>query len=64
MKCSMYKTSIYIREIDKKIATHFVQTYHYSQIMPRLTKYYLGIFNEIFYVEWLHLDGEHNHSKQ
>ena len=36
---------IYIKEIDKRFATSFVQTYHYSQIMPRLTKYYLGIFN-------------------
>ena len=36
---------IYIDEIDKKLAVNFVQAYHYSQIMPRLTKYYLGIFN-------------------
>lgn len=36
---------IYIKEIDKQFATHFVQTYHYSQIMPRLTKYYLGLYN-------------------
>lgn len=37
--------SIYIQEIDKDFAVRFVQEYHYSQIMPRLTKYYLGIFN-------------------
>lgn len=36
---------IHIKEIDEEFATKFVQTYHYSQIMPRLTKYYLGIFN-------------------
>ena len=36
---------LYIREIDKTVATRFVQTYHYSQIMPRLTKYYLGLYN-------------------
>lgn len=36
---------LYIQEIDKHFATYFVKTYHYSQIMPRLTKYYLGIFN-------------------
>lgn len=36
---------IYIKEIDKKFATHFVQKFHYSQIMPRLTKYYLGLYN-------------------
>jgi hypothetical protein len=35
---------IHIKEIDKQLAVQFVQTYHYSQIMPRLTKYYLGIF--------------------
>lgn len=39
------KESVYIKEIDKQLATRFVQTYHYSQIMPRLTKYYLGVFN-------------------
>lgn len=41
----MHKTGVYIQEIDKITATRFVQTYHYSQIMPRLTKYYLGLFN-------------------
>ena len=36
---------MYIKEIDKDFAIKFVQTYHYSQIMPRLTKYWLGLFN-------------------
>ena len=36
---------MYIKEIDKDFAIEFVQTYHYSQIMPRLTKYWLGLFN-------------------
>ena len=36
---------IFIKEIDKQFATHFIQKFHYSQIMPRLTKYYLGIYN-------------------
>lgn len=36
---------IYITEIDKEFATQFIQTFHYSQIMPRLTKFYLGIYN-------------------
>ena len=36
---------IYIREIEKEYAVKFVKQYHYSQIMPRLTKYYLGLFN-------------------
>ena len=36
---------MYIKEIDKNFAIKFVQTYHYSQIMSRLTKYWLGLFN-------------------
>lgn len=36
---------IYLKEIDKNFATLFVQKFHYSQIMPRLTKHYLGIYN-------------------
>ena len=32
-------------EVDKKDAVTFVQKYHYSQIMPRLTKHYLGVLN-------------------
>ena len=39
------KTNIYIKEVDKELAINFIQRFHYSQIMPRLTKYYLGIFN-------------------
>ena len=35
---------IKINEIDKEIAVSFVQKYHYSKIMPRLTKYHLGVF--------------------
>ena len=35
---------MYIKEIKGSIAVEFVQTYHYSKILPRLTKYYLGIF--------------------
>jgi hypothetical protein len=33
-----------IKEIDKNIAIPFVQKYHYSKILPRLTKKYLGFF--------------------
>lgn len=33
-----------IKEIEPIQAIEFVQTYHYSKILPRLTKYYLGIF--------------------
>lgn len=35
---------LYIKEIDKNVAIEFVQKYHYSKIMPRLTKHYLGCF--------------------
>lgn len=31
-------------EIDKHTAINFVHKYHYSKILPRLTKYYLGIY--------------------
>lgn len=39
-----------IKEIEKTKATNFVLLYHYSKIMPRLTKYWLGVFenNELF----------------
>lgn len=33
-----------IKEISKETAIEFVQRYHYSKIMPRLTKHYLGCF--------------------
>lgn len=33
-----------IIEIDKHTAINFVHQYHYSKILPRLTKYYLGIY--------------------
>lgn len=36
--------NIEIKKIDKDKAIEFVHLYHYSKIMPRLTKYYLGLF--------------------
>lgn len=33
-----------IREIDKTIAIEFIQERHYSKVMPRLTKHWLGCF--------------------
>ena len=33
-----------IKEVDKFTATEFIQSLHYSKIMPRLTKHYLGCF--------------------
>ena len=35
-----------IKEIPKTTAIEFVQTYHYSKILPRLTKHYLGFFQD------------------
>lgn len=35
-----------IEEIDKNEAITFIQRYHYSKILPRLTKHYLGFYNE------------------
>jgi hypothetical protein len=34
-----------IKEIDKTTAINFVQERHYSKVMPRLTKHWLGCFN-------------------
>jgi len=33
-----------VREIHKATAIQFVQKYHYSPVMPKLTKHYLGVF--------------------
>ena len=35
---------MYIREVDKFTATEFIQSLHYSKIMPRLTKHFLGCY--------------------
>lgn len=35
-----------IREIPKNEAIEFIHLYHYSKILPRLTRYYLGVFTE------------------
>ena len=35
-----------IKEIERDVAEQFVFKYHYSKIMPRITKYYLGIFDK------------------
>jgi len=39
------KYSFDVREIDKVLAIDFVQARHYSKVMPRLTKHYLGIYD-------------------
>jgi hypothetical protein len=33
-----------LQPIPKHIAVPFIQKYHYSKILPRLTKWYLGYF--------------------
>jgi hypothetical protein len=35
-----------VKEIPKNIAVEFIHAYHYSKILPRLTKFYLGYFEE------------------
>lgn len=37
---------MFIKEIDKMTCIEFVQKYHYSKVMPKLTKHYLGLFYE------------------
>ena len=34
-----------VKEIDKIIAVEYIQSRHYSKVMPRLTKHYLGTYN-------------------
>jgi hypothetical protein len=41
-----YKTKFQIKEIDKDSAIEFVVKYHYSPKFPRITKHYLGFFEE------------------
>lgn len=35
-----------IDNIDKEEAISFIHAHHYSKILPRLTKYYLGVYND------------------
>ena len=36
--------NLLIEEMDKASAIEFIQRYHYSKILPRLTKLYLGVY--------------------
>ena len=38
------KLSLTVQEIPKEQAVSFMRMYHYSKIMPRLTKHYLGFY--------------------
>ena len=40
------KLNLIVTEIDRKLATHFVEKTHYSPIMPRLTRHFLGFYQE------------------
>jgi hypothetical protein len=40
----LYRINTEIKEIEKTIAIEFVQERHYSKVMPKLTKHWLGIF--------------------
>ncbi len=39
------KYNFRVQEIDKILAIEFIQSRHYSKVMPRLTKHYLGIYD-------------------
>lgn len=38
------KSKMVIKEIDKGVAVEFIHLYHYSKILPRITKVYLGFY--------------------
>jgi len=40
------KFNFEVKEINRYDATDFVQKVHYSKVMPKLTKHFLGIFSE------------------
>ena len=40
------KYNFKVIEIDKVIAVDYIQARHYSKVMPRLTKHYLGVYNK------------------
>lgn len=42
----MTNTPLILKEIPKDEAISFIRQYHYSKILPRLCKYFLGIFSE------------------
>jgi len=55
------KYNFIIKNINRYDATEFVQTWHYSKVMPKLTKHFLGIYNEDIMVGVLTLGWVHNH---
>ena len=41
--------SLDVREIPKMQAVAFIRQYHYSKVMPRLNKYFVGFFVCLLY---------------
>ena len=55
MKYEKYpKYNFKIKEISRNFATEFIQSMHYSKIMPKLTKHFLGCYlkNEVLTLGW------------
>ncbi|SFF57222.1 hypothetical protein SAMN04487885_10324 [Clostridium cadaveris] len=43
---SKRKLDLRIKKIPKKVAINFIRTYHYSKVIPRLCRYFLGVYEE------------------
>ena len=43
---SKRKLDLRIKKIPKKVAINFIRTYHYSKLIPRLCRYFLGVYEE------------------
>lgn len=37
-----HKTPLVVKELDPETAVSFIRAYHYSKVLPRLTRHYLG----------------------
>ena len=38
------KTALIVQRTDPETAVAFIRRYHYSKVLPRLTRHYLGIY--------------------
>ena len=38
------KTVLSVREIDPEAAISFIRAYHYSKVLPRLCRHFLGFY--------------------
>ena len=41
-----HKTPLVVRELDPETAVSFIRAYHYSKVLPRLTRHYLGFYKD------------------